>query len=103
MPVVEVLPKLIHVTYSREDIDAATCTAIPPNITMVVGILHDKNHYAVLEINIKEKRVHIYDGLYRDMDGWFIHVFAALKRCNLCPITVSPKPVADEQVLVKRG
>ena len=100
MPVAEVLPKLIHVTYPREDIEAA---AIPPNITTVVGILHDKNHYAVLEINIIEKRINIYDGLYRDMDGWFMHVFAALKRCNLCPRTVNPNPVADEQVLVKRG
>lgn len=103
MPVVDVLPKLIHVTYPSGNVYSSQCMALPPNITSVVAILHDRDHYGVLEVNVKEKSISIYDGLFRDMKRWWVFVVVALKRCDLCPLSVNPKPVPDEQVLVKRG
>jgi hypothetical protein len=40
----------------------------------------------VLEINIHERRVCVYDGLYRDLDRWLDYVFNALKCCMLCDV-----------------
>jgi hypothetical protein len=41
---------------------------LPPGITRVVAVLHEVAHYAVLEIDIHNKKVHVYDGLYRDLN-----------------------------------
>ena len=42
--------------------------ALPPGVTRVVAVLHEADHYAVLEIDILNKKVYVYDGLYRDLD-----------------------------------
>ena len=78
------------------------CGALRTDTTTVIAVLHDRNHYGVLEINVKQRLIHIYNGLNRDLDRWFLFIFYALKRCMLCPLSASPKPVPDEAVTVKK-
>ncbi len=60
--------------------------AIPPCVTRVVAVLHEADHYAVLEIDILNKKIYVYDGLYRDLDRWLDYVFSAMKRCMICDL-----------------
>jgi hypothetical protein len=62
------LPLLIHVTYPKETLVEGQYKAAPPGVTSVVTVLHEADHYAVLEIDILNKKVYVYDGLYRDLD-----------------------------------
>ncbi len=62
------LPLLIHITYPKETLVKGQYKALPPGITRVVAVLHEAAHYAVLEIDILNKKVYVYDGLYRDLD-----------------------------------
>ena len=64
------LPVLIHITYPMEFLQKGQYKSVPQSITRVVAVAHDRNHYGVLEIDILNKRVLIYDGLYRDLDRW---------------------------------
>ena len=41
--------------------------------------MHDKDHYAVMEIDIPVKKVVIYDGLYRELNKWMDHVISGVK------------------------
>ncbi len=81
-----VLLLLIHVTYPKETLLDDQLKSIPEGVPTVVAVLHDADHYAVLEINIRERMVRVYDGLYRDLDRWLDYVFNALKRCMLCDV-----------------
>jgi len=56
--------------------------SVPPGITRVVAVLCNKHHYAVLEVDITNKKVLIYDGLYRDLNR------SAMKHCMLCDLRV---------------
>ncbi len=98
----DVLPQLIHVTYPRGEVRVDQCCALRTDTTTVVAVLHDSDHDGVLEIDIKKRLIHIYDGLNRNLDRWFVFIFYALKRCMLCPLSASPKPVPDKAVTVKR-
>jgi hypothetical protein len=59
---------LIHVTYPKETLVKGQYKALPQGITRVVAVLHEADHYAVLEIDILNRKVYVYDGLYRDLD-----------------------------------
>jgi hypothetical protein len=98
----DVLPQLIHVTYPRGEVSVDQCCALRTDTTTVVAVLHNKDHYGVLEIDIKKRLIRIYDGLNRNLDRWFVFIFNALKRFMLCPLSASPKPVPDKAVTVKR-
>ena len=74
--------------------------SFPPGVTTVVAVLHDKDHYAALEVDITNKKVLIHDGLYRDLDRWLDYVFSAMKRCMLCDLQVPHLYVADEPILM---
>jgi hypothetical protein len=65
------LPILILVTYPKQTLLEGQYKPLPPGITRVVAVLHKTAHYAVLEIDIHKKKVHVYDGLYRDPDRWY--------------------------------
>ena len=69
----------------------------------VVAVTHDRNHYGVLEIDIPNKRVLIYDGLYRDLDRWLDYVFSTMKRCMLCDLRIPHLYRADEPKLMTPG
>ncbi len=36
--------------------------------------MHDRDHYAVMVIDIPGKKVVIFDGLYKDLNKWMDHV-----------------------------
>ena len=78
------LPILIHVTYLKQTLLKGQYKHLPPGITRVVAVLHEAVHYAVLEIDIHNKKEHVYDGLYRDLNRWLDNVFSAMKRCMMC-------------------
>jgi hypothetical protein len=55
--------------------------ALPDHVTKVVAVMHDRDHYAMMEIDIHEKMVVIYNGLYRELDKWIEHVVRGMKQC----------------------
>jgi len=97
------LPLLIHITYPNEFLQEGQYKSIPPDITRVVAVVHDRDHYGVLEIDIPSKKVIIYDGLYRDLDKWVDYVFSALKRCMLCDLRITHLYAPDEPKLMTLG
>ena len=97
------LPLLIHITYPNEFLQEGQYKSIPPDITRVVAVVHDRDHYGVLEIDIPSKKVIIYDGLYRDLDKWVDYVFSALKRCRLCNLRTTHLYAPDEPKLMTLG
>ncbi len=62
---------------------------------MVMAVLHDGDHYAVLEIDICNKKVIVYNYLYRDLDRWLDHVFSAMKHCVLCDLEAANQCESD--------
>jgi len=77
--------------------------SVPPDINKVVAVVHDRDHYGVLEIDIPSKKVLIYDGLYRDLDKWVDYVFSALKCCMLCDLRITHLNAPDEPKLMTLG
>ncbi len=77
---------LIHITYPKETLLKGQYKALTPGVTRVVTGLDKAAHYAVLEIDIHNKKVHVYDGLYRDLKRWVDYVFSTMKRCMLCDL-----------------
>ncbi len=55
------LPLLIHITYPKETLAKGQYKALPPEATRVVAVLREVDHYAVLEIDILNKKVYVYD------------------------------------------
>jgi hypothetical protein len=49
-----------------------------------------------LEIDIHNKKVHVYDGLYRDLDRWLDYVFTPMKRCMMCDLEAAHLCEADK-------
>jgi hypothetical protein len=45
--------------------------------------MHDRDHYAVMEIDILVKKVVIFDRLYKNLEKWMDHVVSGMKRCML--------------------
>jgi hypothetical protein len=97
------LPLLIHIPFPNEFLQAGQYKSVPPGINKVVAVVHDKDHYGVLEIDIPSKKVLIYDGLYRDLDKWVDYVFSALKRCMLCNLNIPHLYAPDEPQLMTLG
>jgi hypothetical protein len=97
------LPLLIHITYPNELLHEGQYKSIPPDITRVVAVVHDRDHYGVLEIDIPSRKVIIYDGLYRDLEKWVDYVFSALKRCRLCDLRNPNLYAPDEPKLMTLG
>jgi len=97
------LPLLIHITYPNEFLQEGQYKSVPPGITKVVAVVHGRDHYGVLEIDIPSKKVLIYDGLYRDLDKWVDYVFSALKHCMLCNLRIAHLYAPDEPKLMTLG
>ena len=47
------LPQVMHVTYPKEEITQQQFVNFPSNVTRLVSVLHDSQHYAVLDIDIQ--------------------------------------------------
>ncbi len=97
------LPLLIHIRYPKETLLEGQYKALPPGMTRVVAVLHKAAHHAVLEIDIHNKKVHVYDGLYRDLNKWLDYVFSAMKHCMLCDTEAAHLCEADKPKLMKFG
>jgi len=53
----------------------------------LVGILHNNQHYVVLEVLIAERRILIFDGLSRDLLQWTDHIVTVFKKCMLLDLS----------------
>ncbi len=76
-------PLLLHVTYPNQILLEGKYNALPDYVTKVVAVMHDRDHYAVMEIDIPMKKVVIFDRLYEELDKWMDHVISGMKRCML--------------------
>ena len=55
-------------TFSRQQLEVGQYKVLPDGVTRVVVIMHNANHYTVLEITVlMKKHIVIYDGLSRDL------------------------------------
>jgi hypothetical protein len=97
------LPLLIHVMYPKETLVEGQQKALPPGITRVVAVLHEAAHYAVLEIDILNKKVYVYNGLYRNLNRWLGYMFSAMKRCMICDLEAAHLCDPDNPKLMKVG
>jgi hypothetical protein len=97
------VPQVIHVTYLREELEVGQYKALPQGVTRVAAIVHDADHYAVLEIFVTSKRVVVYDGLFRELLWWIDHVVSAMKRCMLIPLEADYVACGDDPTVVKSG
>ncbi len=61
-------PLLLHVTYPNQILQEGVYKTLPDHVTKVVAVMHDRDHYAVMEIDIPVKKVVIYNGLYRELN-----------------------------------
>ena len=62
LPLQVKLPILLHITHPMEFLQEGQYKSVPQGITKVVAVTHNRNHYGVLEIDIPNKRIVIYDG-----------------------------------------
>jgi hypothetical protein len=65
--------------------------------------MHDKDHYAVMVIDIPGKKVVIFDGLYKDLNKWMDHVVSGMRRCILLDIYDAVYHTANEPSLSNVG
>ena len=80
------LPQVMHVTYPKEKITQEQFVNFPSNVTQLVSVLHESQHYALLDIDIQGRRAVIFDGLNRPVLKWIHHVVSSLKRARLIGI-----------------
>jgi hypothetical protein len=90
------LPQVMHVTYPKEQITEEQFMRFLSSVTRLVSVIHDSQHYAVLEINIPSKRIVIFDELYRDVLyrdvlQWIHHVVSSSKRARLIGVNETCK------------
>jgi hypothetical protein len=71
-------PLLLHVTYPNQILQEGKYKALPDHVTKVVAVMHDRDHYAVMEIDIPVKKVVIFNRLYKDLDKWMDHVVSGM-------------------------
>ena len=69
----------MHVTYPNQILQEGKSKALPDHVTKVVAVMHDRDHYAVMEIEIPVKKVVIFDRLYKELDKWMDHVVSGMK------------------------
>jgi hypothetical protein len=98
------MPLLLHVTYPKHILQEGQYKgALPDHVTKVVADMHDKDHYAMMEIDIPMSKVVIYDGLYRDLKRWIDHVVDGMKQCMLVGLNAIHHHRADEPSISNVG
>ena len=81
------LPQLVHVTHPKQTLAANNVKPLPSLVLRLVGILHNLQHYVVLEVHIAERTILIYDGLSRDLLQWTDHIVTVFKKCMLLDLS----------------
>ncbi len=89
-------PLLLHVTYPNQILQEGEYKVLPEHITKVFAVMHNRDHYAVMEIDIPVKKVEIFDVLYKELDKWMDHVVSGMKRCMLLGLNNALHHRADE-------
>ncbi len=90
-------------TYPNQILQEGEYKAVPHHVTKVVAVMHDRDHYAVMVIDIPRKKVVIFDGLYKDLDKWMGHVVSGMRRCMLLGLNDAICPTANEPCLSNVG
>jgi hypothetical protein len=67
------------VTYPNQIFQEGKYKALPDHVTKVVAVMHNRDHYTVMEIGIPVKKVVIFDGLYKELNKWMGHVVSGMK------------------------
>jgi hypothetical protein len=95
-----VLPKLVHIITSQNEIHMTACTPIDDGVDKIVGIIHKSSHYAVMEIETKNRVARIYDGLgVAPLLNWSQHIINALEMCQLVRRSATQSITGDPPVL----
>jgi hypothetical protein len=76
---------------------------LPDHVTKVVAVMHNRDHYTMMEIDIPVKKVVIYDGLYRDLNKLMDHVVSGMKQCMLLGLNAALHHRADEPSISNVG
>ncbi len=87
---------LLHVTYPNQILQEGEYKALPDHETKVVAIMHNRDCYAVMEVDIPVKKVVIFDGLYKDLNKRMDHVLSGMKQCMLLGLNDAICHRADE-------
>ncbi len=90
-------------TYPNQILQEGEYKAVPHHVTKVVSVMHHKDHYAVMVIDIPEKKVIIFDGLYKDLHKWMDHVGSGMKQCMLLGLNDAIRHTANEPSLSNVG
>ncbi len=96
-------PLLLHVTYPNQILQEGKYKALPDHVTKVVAVMHDRDHCAMMEIDIPVKKVVIFDGLYKDLKKWMDHVVSGMKQCMLLGLIDAIHHRADEPSISNVG
>jgi hypothetical protein len=91
------------VTYLNQILQEGKYKALPDHVTKVVAVMHDRDHYAVMEIDVPMKKVVIYDGLYKELDKWMDHAVSGIKQCMLLGLNATLHHRADEPRVSSTG
>jgi hypothetical protein len=97
------MPLLLHVTYPKQILQEGQYKTLPDHVTKVVTIMHDRDHYAVMEIDIPVKKVVIYNGLYRELNKWIDQIVSGMMRCMLVGLNAIHHHRADEPSISNVG
>jgi hypothetical protein len=81
------IPQLVHVKHPKQILAADHVKPISSQVLRLVGILHNQDHYVVLEVYIAERRILIFDGLSRDLLQWTDHIVTVFKKCMLLDLS----------------
>jgi hypothetical protein len=81
------IPQLVHVTHPMQTLAANHVKPIPSLVLRLVGILHNKQHYVVLKVDIAERRILIFDCLSHDLLQWTDHIVTVFKKCMLLDLS----------------
>jgi hypothetical protein len=93
----------MHVMYPKQTLAPDQCKALPPEYTNVVALVHEGDHYAVLEIDTTNKKVLVFDRLYQELTRWLEYVYSSMKHCKLCALDVVPLSHPNPPTHVKRA
>ncbi len=96
-------PLLLHVTYPNQIFQVGEYKAVLDHVTKVVAVMHDRDHYTVMVIDIPKKKVVIFDRLYKDLNKWMDHVTSGMRRCMLLGLNDDICHMANEPCISDVG
>ncbi len=96
-------PLLLHVVYPNQILQEGKYKALPEHVTKVVAVMHDRDYYVMMEIDVPMKKIVIYNKLYRELDKWMDHVISGMKQCMLLGLNAALHHRADEPSISNVG